>query len=192
MILRIPRLGGLVICSKQMMTFTVSVEREGLPARLCHPGLTPILWKSSFAADNQTSQTKITGVANFSHFFTLSEANYNWQSLWNTLYHTFNFCLFCYQQGSAWTTSLPGVPPCLGKETFKVGGCDSTRRQGRNRKNVKLWPGLLSGGPLLVASPLLTTIGLLYGGDPDNDTRPAYIQRLANGMVKDQVRLEQV
>lgn len=29
--------------------------------------------------------------------------------------------------------------------------------------------------------------GLLYGGDPDNDTRPAFIQRLANGMVKDQV-----
>ena len=29
--------------------------------------------------------------------------------------------------------------------------------------------------------------GLLYGGDPDNDTRPAFLQRLASGMVKDQV-----
>ena len=29
--------------------------------------------------------------------------------------------------------------------------------------------------------------GLLYGGDPDNDTRPAFLQRLATGMVKDQV-----
>ena len=37
---------------------------------------------------------KITGVVNFSHFFTFSEPNYNWQSLWNTLYHTFNLCLF--------------------------------------------------------------------------------------------------
>ena len=30
--------------------------------------------------------------------------------------------------------------------------------------------------------------GLLYGGDPDNDTRPAFLQRLATGIVKDQVR----
>ena len=59
---------------------------------------------------------------------------------------------------------------------------------------MKLSPGLRygGGGPPLVASPLLTMIGLLYGGDPDNDTRPAFIQRLANGMVKDQVILEQV
>ena len=51
---------------------------------------------------------------------------------------------------------------------------------------------VIYGRPLMVASPLITTIGLLYGGDPDNDTRPAFIQRLANGMVKDQVRLEKV
>ena len=57
---------------------------------------------------------------------------------------------------------------------------------------MKLSPGLRYGGPPLVASPLLTAIGLLYGGDPGNDTRPAFIQRLANGMVKDQVILEQV
>jgi len=29
--------------------------------------------------------------------------------------------------------------------------------------------------------------GLLYGGDPDNDTRPAFLQRLATGIVKDQM-----
>ena len=66
-------------CRVQQMLYDGTAPKGNIPS-------TWHFWNIKIPKPPYISSLKITGVANFFHFFTLSEANYNSQSLSNTLY----------------------------------------------------------------------------------------------------------